>query len=51
MPVCIVGPDVVDGDYRKFATRTILCAVSMQEASHAVVEFAAELAANSTAPA
>jgi nucleotide-binding universal stress UspA family protein len=43
-PVYIVGPDAVDGDYRKFATRTILCAVSMQEASHVVAAFAAELA-------
>jgi nucleotide-binding universal stress UspA family protein len=44
VPVYIVGPDVVDGEYRRFATRTILCAVSMQEASHIVAEFAAELA-------
>ena len=44
VPVYIVGPDVVDGDYRKFETRTILCAVSLQEASHTVVEFAADLA-------
>jgi len=49
VPVYIVGPDVVDGDYRKFATRTVLCAVSMQEASHTVVEFAAELAAQHSA--
>ena len=45
VPVFIVGPDVVDGDYRRFATRTILCAVSMSEASPIVVEFAAGLAA------
>ena len=32
-PVCIIGPDVVDGSYRNFATRTILCAVSLHEAS------------------
>jgi nucleotide-binding universal stress UspA family protein len=44
VPVCIVGPDVVDGTYRKFATRTILCAVSMQPASSIVAGFAAELA-------
>jgi len=43
-PVFIVGPEVVDGAYRKFATRTILCAVSLLEASHAVARFAAELA-------
>ena len=44
LPVYIVGPDVVDGSYRNFATRTILCAVSMHEASSVVAAFAAELA-------
>ena len=45
VPVCIVGPKVVDGAYRKYATSTILCAVSLQAASHLVAGFAAELAA------
>jgi len=45
VPVYIVGPQVVDGTYRNFATRTILCAVSLQEASHVVAGFAAELTA------
>jgi nucleotide-binding universal stress UspA family protein len=45
VPVYIVGPDVVDGTYRSFATRTILCAVSFIESSYAVATFAAELAA------
>jgi nucleotide-binding universal stress UspA family protein len=49
VPVYIVGPDVVDGSYRKFATRTILCAVSLQEASYVVANFAAELAAQHNA--
>ncbi len=44
VPVYIVGPDVVDGAYRKFATRNILCAVSLQEASYTVAAFAARLA-------
>ncbi|MGD0347108.1 MAG: universal stress protein [Terracidiphilus sp.] len=44
-PVYIVGPDVVDGSFRDFATRTILCAVSLHEASTVVAAFAAELAA------
>jgi len=44
VPVYIVGPEVVEGDYRKFATRTILCAVSLLESSHIVAEFAADLA-------
>jgi nucleotide-binding universal stress UspA family protein len=44
VPVFIVGPDVMDGSYRNFATRTILCAVRMQEASSVVATFAAELA-------
>jgi nucleotide-binding universal stress UspA family protein len=46
VPVYIVGPDVVDGEYRRFATRTILCAVSLSEASPIVAEFAAGLAAH-----
>lgn len=45
VPVCIIGPDTVDGTYRNFAIRTILCAVSLQESSHVVAGFAAELAA------
>jgi nucleotide-binding universal stress UspA family protein len=45
VPVFIVGPDVVDGSYRSFATRTILCAASLHEASSVVATFAAELAA------
>ncbi len=44
-PVYIVGPEVVDGSYRKFLTRTILCAISLHEASMVVTAFAAELAA------
>ncbi len=45
LPVYIVGPEVVDGHYRDYATRTILCAVSLHEASTIVACFAAELAA------
>ena len=45
VPVFIVGPEVVDGAYRNFATRTILCAVSLLETSYVVAGFAAELAA------
>lgn len=44
VPVFIVGPDVVDGAFRNFATRTILCALSLLESSHVVAGFAAELA-------
>ena len=44
-PVYIIGPEVVEGSYRNFATRTILCAVSLHEASMVVTAFAAELAA------
>lgn len=43
-PVYIIGPEVVDGSYRKFATRTILCAASLHEATKIVAPFAAELA-------
>ncbi|MGD0893334.1 MAG: universal stress protein [Terracidiphilus sp.] len=49
VPVYIVGPEAVDGTYRNFATRTILCAVSMQEASHVVASFGAELASHHNA--
>ena len=44
VPVFIVGPETVEGDYRNFATRTILCAVSLLDSSTAVADFAAELA-------
>jgi nucleotide-binding universal stress UspA family protein len=44
VPVSIIGPDVVDGTYRNFATRTILCAASLHEATSVVAAFAAELA-------
>jgi nucleotide-binding universal stress UspA family protein len=44
IPVFIVGPDVVDGRYRTFATKTILCAVSLNETSETVAGFAADLA-------
>jgi len=49
VPVYIVGPEAVDGRYRRFATRTILCAVSLQEASYIVSAFAAELAVQHSA--
>jgi nucleotide-binding universal stress UspA family protein len=44
VPVYIVGPETVEGNYRNFATRTILCAVSLHETSYIVAAFAAELA-------
>jgi nucleotide-binding universal stress UspA family protein len=43
-PVYIVGPEVVDAANRNFATRTILCAASLHEATTVVASFAAELA-------
>src|SRR5580658_7030764 len=45
VPVCIIGPDVIDGASRNFEISTILCAVSMNENSETVAGFAAELAA------
>jgi len=50
VPVYVVGPEAVDGAYRNFATRTVLCAVSLHEASYTVAAFAAELAAQENAP-
>jgi nucleotide-binding universal stress UspA family protein len=44
LPVYIIGPEVVEGSYRDFATRTILCAASLHEATTVVAAFAAELA-------
>lgn len=44
VPVFIVGPETVDGGYRGFETRTILCAVSLAETSGMLAQFAAELA-------
>lgn len=49
VPVFIVGPEVVDGSYRNFVTRTILCAVSFIESSYLVASFAAEVAAQQNA--
>ena len=44
VPVCIVGPNVVEGTYRNRVSRKILCDVSKQEASKVVANFGAELA-------
>jgi nucleotide-binding universal stress UspA family protein len=44
VPVCIVGPNVVEGTYRNFVTRRILCDVSKHEASRVVAHFGAEMA-------
>jgi nucleotide-binding universal stress UspA family protein len=44
LPVYIVGPEVVDGAYRNFAVRTILCAASLHDASRIVAAFGAEIA-------
>lgn len=44
-PVYIVGPDAVIPASRDFATRTVLCAVSMHESSPVVAQFAAAIAA------
>ncbi|MGA8742367.1 MAG: universal stress protein [Terracidiphilus sp.] len=49
VPVFVIGPEVVDGAYRNFATRTILSAVSFIESSFVVATFAAELAAHHNA--
>jgi nucleotide-binding universal stress UspA family protein len=46
VPVDIVGPNVVEGAYRHFSARTILCSVGAHESSRVVAQFAAELAAH-----
>ena len=45
VPVCIVGPNVVEGTYRNPVTRRILCDVSKRDASRVVAHFGADLAA------
>ena len=45
VPVCIVGPNVVEGTYRNPVTRKVLCDVSKREAGRVVANFGAELAA------
>ena len=45
VPVCIVGPNVVEGTYRNPVTRRILCDVSKREACKVVAHFGADLAA------
>jgi len=49
VPAFIVGPEVIEGSYRHFATKTILCAMSLLDTSHVVAAFAAELAAQHNA--
>jgi nucleotide-binding universal stress UspA family protein len=44
VPVCIVGPNVVESTFRNSVTHNILCDVSKQEASHVVANFGAALA-------
>jgi nucleotide-binding universal stress UspA family protein len=46
VPVDIVGPNVIEGAYRHFSARTILCSVGAHESSRVVAQFAAELAAH-----
>jgi nucleotide-binding universal stress UspA family protein len=49
VPVCIVGPHVVEGTFRNVVTRKILCDVSKQEVSKVVANFGAEIAAEHNA--
>jgi nucleotide-binding universal stress UspA family protein len=49
VPVLIIGPEVIDGAARSFATRTIICAISMLDTSCVVASYAAELAAQHNA--
>ena len=44
IPVCVVGPNAVDGAYRHYSVRRILCGVSHLTHTSPVVTFAAELA-------
>lgn len=44
VPVFVVGPNVDDAKYRNYETHTILCAVSLNESSAVISNFAATLA-------
>lgn len=44
IPVCVIGPNTVDGAYRHYAVRRILCGVSHVSPASPIVTFAAELA-------
>jgi nucleotide-binding universal stress UspA family protein len=49
VPVCIVGPHVVEDSYRNMGDRKILCDVSQQQARAAVAGFGAALASSHNA--
>jgi nucleotide-binding universal stress UspA family protein len=49
VPVCIVGPHVVEGTYRNLSDRKVLCDVSKPEASRVVANFGAQLAVKNDA--
>lgn len=45
VPVMTVGPQAIDPTAQDFTVRNILCAISLNQASHAAAEFAARLSA------
>jgi nucleotide-binding universal stress UspA family protein len=49
VPVCIVGPNVVEGTYRNLVDRKVLCDVSKQGIRRVVANFGAALAARNNA--
>jgi nucleotide-binding universal stress UspA family protein len=49
VPVCVVGPNVIEGTFRNPVTKKILCDVSKPHAKEMVVNFAAKLAAERNA--
>lgn len=49
VPVCIVGPNVVEGTFRNAVIRRVICDVSKPQAKDLVVDFAANLAARRNA--
>ena len=44
IPVCVIGPHTVDGAYRHYAVRRILCGISHLSPASPIITFAAELA-------
>src|SRR3569833_248039 len=44
VPVCVIGPEVVDGAYRNYATCSFFCVVCLFESCFVVASLAAEVA-------
>jgi nucleotide-binding universal stress UspA family protein len=44
IPVCTIGPDVIDQAFQGYRAKTVLCATALHESAHAEAALAAEIA-------